>query len=131
MKYSTGYKRVTSPPEFQEKGHRPRLSMSNVKTFAVFFFFLITTFINFIPQRQNSQCLHTHSFLSSSPSLTPFTPGHLLHVSFFFSIYLMCFPLCEITTTTIVALKKKKIGPVGEDQTKKQPQRKPTFPSNF
>lgn len=39
MKYSTGYKRVTSPPEFQEKGHRPRLSMSNVKTFAVFFFF--------------------------------------------------------------------------------------------
>lgn len=73
-----------------------------------FFFFLITTFINFIPQRQNSQCLHTHSFLSSSPSLTLFTPGHLLHVSFFFSIYLMCFPLCEITTTTIVALKKKK-----------------------
>lgn len=52
MKYSTGYKQVTSPPEIQDRGHRPHLSMRVVSKNLVFF--LITTFINLITQRQLS-----------------------------------------------------------------------------
>lgn len=39
MKYSTGYKRVTSLPRFQEKGHRPRLSKRVMSRHSQSFFF--------------------------------------------------------------------------------------------